>query len=87
MSIGPKSKIFLEQAGYRQRRLRDALRLWPIFGSILLAIPLLWSSAPNGHPLNASVLTYIFGVWVILIVVTAIMARALRGDDTHDPKA
>jgi hypothetical protein len=86
MNSGPKSKIFLEQAGYRQRRLRDALRFWPLFGCILLLIPLLWSSNPAVSPFNAGVLTYIFTVWVLLIAVTAIMTRALRVDDTPDTK-
>ncbi|MCG3267341.1 hypothetical protein [Yoonia sp. I 8.24] len=85
MSNGLKSKIFLEQAGYRQRRLRDALRFWPIFGCILLVIPLLWASEPADHALDTNALIYIFGVWVLLIAVTAIMARRLRVDDAPDP--
>ena len=81
MSTGPKSKMFLEQAGYRQRRLRDALRLSPFFGSVLLTIPLLWSSE---QAQNATALTYIFVVWVMLIVFTALMSWALRSDDVAD---
>ena len=81
MSTGPKSKIFLEQAGYRQRRLRDALRLLPFFGIIFLTIPLLWVPEQTQ---NATALTYIFGVWVILIIFTALMSLALRNDDAAD---
>ncbi|SFR36230.1 hypothetical protein SAMN04488005_0940 [Yoonia tamlensis] len=86
MSGGRKATIFLEQAGYRQRRLRDALRVWPVFGCILLVVPLLWSLDPSGQPGNAAALTYVFGVWVILIAVTVLMAWALRGDDPSNPK-
>ena len=81
MSTGPKSKMFLEQAGYRQRRLRDALRLSPFFGSVLLTIPLLWSPEQSQ---NATALTYIFAVWAMLIVFTALMSWALRSDDVAD---
>ncbi len=84
MNNGLKSKIFLEQAGYRQRRLRDALRFWPIFGCILLVIPLLWRPDAADHTLDARALIYVFGVWGLLIAVTAIMARGLRVDDAPD---
>jgi hypothetical protein len=81
MSGSPKSKIFLEQAGYRQRRLRDALRLMPFLGIVLFAIPLMWSS--QGAQ-NAVALTYVFGVWIILIGLSVVMSRSLQSDEPSD---
>ena len=85
MSGRSRSPLFLERASYRQRRLRDAVRLIPIFGAILWAIPLLWSRDTS----NAAVVLYVFGVWVLLIIASALTSRRLNDadaatSDAHD---
>nr|WP_245218477.1 hypothetical protein [Rubellimicrobium aerolatum] len=68
-------------AGYRQRRLRDAARLLPVAGIVLLLIPLLWK--PSGTPQgvgNAAALLYVFGVWAALVAGARLLAWLLRLD-------
>ncbi len=82
---GPqKTALFLERAGYLQRRLRDAALLVPILGIILWTIPLLWPVEEDGASIGRFAIIYIFGVWVLLIVSTALIARALRQPDAED---
>ena len=82
MSRAPKTAIFLQRAGYRQRRLRDAAKLLPFLGILLWALPLAWPTASDAEAAVAGSagLIYIFGVWVVLIVVTAILASRMRAD-------
>ncbi len=88
MSGPPKPDIFLERTSYRQRRLRDAARLLPIIGMILWAIPLLWPHSEGAESANATATIYLFGVWVLLILLAAIISHLLRPDDetTFDSK-
>ena len=74
----PKPQIFLERKGYRMRRLMDAVRLVPILGLGLWMVPLLWShpDEPGGSVSISAALTYLFGVWFVLIaVVFALWAK------------
>ncbi len=75
-----KTPVFLQRASYRQRRLRDAAKLMPVLGGILLALPMAWSHDPSGEPSNSDRVVYIFGVWILLIVLTAIFANRMRAD-------
>lgn len=79
MSRLPKSAVFLERAGYRQRRLRDAARLLPILGAVLWTIPLLWGRQGDDSP-RANTVIYIFVVWVLLIVLAAVISMRLQPD-------
>lgn len=82
--------VFLQRASYRQRRLRDAAKLMPVLGLILLALPMAWSVDPSGEPANSDRVVYIFGVWILLIVLTAIFANRMRAepvDETEDKPA
>lgn len=69
--------VFLARASYRRRRLRDAARLLPILGLVLLLLPLAWT--PEGR-LNLSSLDviYFFLVWLGLIGLAAAFAPGLR---------
>jgi hypothetical protein len=82
--IPPKPPLFLARASYRQRRLRDAARLLPVIAGILWMIPLLW---PRGQVAGAGAaqstsgaIIYFFGVWVLLILCAAFLARRVRPD-------
>ena len=85
MSRRPKPDIFLERASYRQRRLRDAARLLPLLGMILWTIPLLWPHAEGAERFSAMAMISIFGVWVSLIVLAAVISVFLRPDDDAIP--
>ncbi len=75
--------VFLDKPRYRQRRLRDALRLLPLLGVVLWAIPILWLRGADG-PGNGRALIYIFAIWVVLIGASAALTRYLRLEDAAD---
>ena len=71
--------LYLARAPYRRRRLRDAARLLPVFGALLLILPLLWSGDPAARLTSGDVI-YFFGLWLVLILVAAAFAPGLQGD-------
>ena len=74
--------VFLPEARYRQKRVRDAARLLPVLGVMLLLLPLLWiRSDALGGVGNAASLLYVFGIWAGLIGGAFGLARALRADE------
>ena len=78
MSQRPQTPVFLQKASYRQRRVRDAAKLVPVLGAVLLIMPLAWQDDAQGATTNASALVYIFGVWIGLIVLTAVLSGLIR---------
>ncbi len=75
------SPVFLERRRYRLRRLMDALRLLPVVGVLLWMFPLLWPSqgaATIDRVPTSQALIYIFTVWIVLIVVSAVMWYRVR---------
>ncbi|MDX8347779.1 hypothetical protein SLH49_07250 [Cognatiyoonia sp. IB215446] len=85
MNTPTKPPVFLERASYRQRRLTDAVRLLPVLGLVLWGIPLLWGAEGAGPKSNAGALLYVFGVWVALIALTALIVPRLRGENAAPP--
>jgi|EBPBio282013_DNA_FD.fasta_scaffold119202_1 hypothetical protein len=82
MARRPRRPLFLGRDTYRLRRWRDAGRLLPLVGAILWMLPLMW---PRGGTGNALALTYIFLVWVGLVVAAQVIApRAARAGDPED---
>jgi hypothetical protein len=80
----PKPPLFLARAPYRRRRLRDAARLLPVVGVLLLLLPLLWTEDADRR-LTSGEVVYFFAVWLGLIAVAAGFAPGLRnGDDTDE---
>jgi hypothetical protein len=76
----PKPPLFLARAPYRRRRLRDAARLLPVVGVLLLLLPLLWTEAAEVR-MSAGDVIYFFGVWLVLIGLAAAFAPGLRSGD------
>ena len=76
----PKPPLFLARAPYRRRRLRDAARLLPVVGTLLLLLPVLWTADAQVHLTSGEVI-YFFLVWLGLIGVAAAFAPGLRGGD------
>ena len=71
---------FLVRSTYRQRRLRDVARMLPVFGALLIFVPLLWPRGAEGQGGTAAATIYLFLVWFILIVAAAVLSRILRPD-------
>lgn len=87
-------RLFLERRTYRQNRLQDAARLLPFLGAILIFGPIFIRDDGGGAPILARELVYYFAIWLGLIVLTALISRALRRasvtgapDPTQDPKS
>ena len=77
--------VFLPEARYRQKRVRDAAHLLPILGAVLLLVPLLWTpSDAEGGVGNAAALLYILGVWAGLILAALGLSRALAPDEGQE---
>ena len=82
----PGVPVFLERRTYRQRRLHDAVRILPIAGVVLLLLPLLGQEGGTSNRETSGVGLYIFGIWLGLIVIAAVAARALRRSLPADPR-
>lgn len=88
-----RGPLFLGRVSYRQRRLADAARVLPVFGAILMALPLLWpQGGADGTPPTSVAMIYVFGCWALLTVVSAVLAIWLEpghesADESADDKA
>lgn len=78
----PKHPLFLARAPYKRRRLRDAARLLPVLGALLLLLPLLWTPEVEVALRGADVV-YFFLVWAGLILAAAVFAPGLRAGDNE----
>ncbi len=76
--------VFLARRHYRRRRVADAARLLPLTGAILFCLPLVWKGSPEGASTVGAML-FVFGLWVVLVVLSAVIARHLRADETEHP--
>lgn len=83
-----RAPIFLARRAYRHRRLSDAARLLPIFGVVLICIPLLWRDGTEAIA-TTRVMFYLFGLWTALAALAGVVSRYLRPseseDGSHDP--
>lgn len=70
MNTQKHGSVFLERRSYRRRRMMDAIRLLPGVGVMLWMLPLFWSGMSDSvEPVRTSTaITYVFGVWVLLIL-------------------
>jgi peptidoglycan/LPS O-acetylase OafA/YrhL len=79
----PRRPLFLARAPYRRRRLRDAARLLPVMGLLLLILPLFWTARAQ-VTLSSGDVTYFFLVWAGLIALAAAFAPGLRSGESRD---
>ena len=77
-----KGPVFVHRGTYRRRRVADAARLLPLFGGILVLIPLLWGRDEAGDVRTAGVMFYFFLIWVLLAVLAGVVSRFLRDEDS-----
>lgn len=75
---------FLARQSYRKRRMIDAARVLPIFGTVLFLLPILWdvggtgAADPDAPPHLAQRGLYLFAVWGGLVICAGIIAARLR---------
>lgn len=82
-----KAPLFLKRQSYRRRRLRDAARLLPVAGALLLCLPILWAPGETLTGDTAPDMVYLFSVWIGLIALAAAFAPGLaQGGDDDDPR-
>lgn len=69
--------LFLQPEPYRQRRLIDAARVLPVFGTFLFVVPMVL--LPKGEPGSTrEALIYLFVLWLLLVVFSALITRYIR---------
>ena len=78
MSEDARIPVFVERRTYRRRRMADAARMLPLLGGLLFCLPLLWSV--DGPPSTTSSMFYLFSIWVLLCLVSAMISRRLPVD-------
>ncbi|KPP87907.1 MAG: hypothetical protein HLUCCA08_15830 [Rhodobacteraceae bacterium HLUCCA08] len=83
MALRPRRSEFLERRSYRQRRMRDAGRILPVFALVFCLLPLIWPRQGGADGLTSTGLMYLFGLWIVLIVLAAALSRVLRDDETR----
>ncbi|MBO6899197.1 MAG: hypothetical protein JJ868_17650 [Shimia sp.] len=76
---------FLERQSYRRRRLIDTIRMLPVIGAVLWAVPLLWrQSEDSGTVLTSDAIIYIFLVWLLLVVGGGWLAHSLKRSNAEE---
>ena len=80
MARPPTKALFVARASYRQRRLRDAVRMLPVAGALLWMLPLLWTADPEAGATTSGAVIYVFGIWIGLICLTALVSARVRPD-------
>jgi hypothetical protein len=75
-----RQPLFLARTSYRKRRLRDGARVLPIFGLLLLLLPLLWPQTARAIVAHWAL---VFAVWAGLIALSAAISRGLVDADSH----
>ena len=78
MTRRPRSPEFLERSTYRLRRLMDAARFLPVFGLVLLLLPLMRDSPDAASPRAGQEAVYLFAVWIALVLAAFLMSLGLR---------
>lgn len=69
--------LFLQPEPYRKRRLIDAARLLPVFGTFLFVVPMLL--LPRGVAgSTGDALIYLFLLWTLLILLSALINRYIK---------
>ena len=80
-----ESKLFVEPRNYRARRMVDGLRVLPLAGIFLIAIPLFWGGSEDSIK-SSAVMLFLFGVWIFLILLNFFMTRRIGKErDWLDP--
>lgn len=84
---GARRIEYLERDAYRQRRLRDAARILPVFATVLFFLPLFWDWQAAGGIRPSVLIVYLFGLWAALIALSALISHLIRFSDTDESDA
>lgn len=78
-----RTPLFLERRRYRYQRMMDAVRLLPLLGLFLWMLPLMWPVPEEGaEGIGAArALTYVFGVWAVMILASVLLWWRTRTAD------
>ena len=82
----PAQTVFLERQTYRRRRLIDLIKIVPLIGLVLWLVPLLWPTQGTEQVSSANAIIYVFAIWFILVVATAVSVRWLNAGGGIDEK-
>lgn len=63
----------------RKRARRDAARILPGVGMVLVCLPLLWRTGDGAWRMS-SVLIYVLVLWIVLIAAALLISRTLGHD-------
>lgn len=77
---------FLQRQSYRRRRLIDTIRMVPVIGAVLWAVPLLWPTPEDaeGSVATSDAIIYIFGVWFLMVLLGAWFAFLMKRSDAQE---
>ena len=56
----------------------------PVFGAVLMVLPLMWPRDTAGQSLTSSGMLYLFGLWFLLCLAAFVLGRMLRYSTTDD---
>ena len=68
--------LFVEPRNYRARRMVDGLRVLPMAGIFLIAMPLFWGGSQVSVK-SSAVMLFLFGVWISLILLNFLITRRI----------
>jgi hypothetical protein len=71
-----EQKLFVEPRNYRARRMVDGLRVLPMAGIFLIAMPLFWGGSQDSVK-SSAVMLFLFGVWIGLIFLNYLITRRI----------
>ena len=71
-----EQKLFVEPRNYRARRMVDGLRVLPMAGIFLIAMPLFWGGSQESVK-SSAVMLFLFGVWISLILINFLITRRI----------
>jgi len=69
-------KLFVEPRNYRTRLMVDGLRVLPMAGIFLIAMPLFWGGSQDSVK-SSAVMLFLFGVWIGLIFLNYLITRRI----------
>lgn len=69
--------LFLARRAYRLRRMMDAARLLPLFGAVLLCLPMLWVIDDTRSVPTTYVMSFLFLSWLGMIGLAAFISSRL----------